>query len=97
MIHCEILLVEDGQSVRKYLQNNVPDLIFLDLHLPKNSGETLVSEIRSTKQLDKSRLIILSADALQIKRLEKRADATLLKPVRLANLLIICEEVALVR
>jgi DNA-binding response OmpR family regulator len=100
-----ILVVEDDQSVQKYLkellldngfsvqiandgiealehiQKAMPDLVVLDLTLPKLTGEAVVSEIR--KNYPELRVIILSAkDTIRdvVQGLNLGADDYLTKP-----------------
>jgi CheY-like chemotaxis protein len=50
----EITLVHNGNELMKYLEDSasvVPDLVFLDLNMPRKGGIECLSEIRNSKKL----------------------------------------------
>lgn len=54
-------LAQDGERLLEMLQHqNLPDIIFLDLNMPKKDGYTCLAEIRSLREMDKVPVIILS-------------------------------------
>lgn len=69
-----------------YLNALVPDLVVLDLHLPHQSGETILKYIRTNDRLKHVPVVITSADFAMGRRLSPLADAFLTKPVKLAKL-----------
>jgi len=76
-----VQLAGDGIEALEHIQNSLPDLVLLDLGLPKMSGEGVVSEIR--KNYPQLRVIILSAkdtinDIVQL--LNLGADDYMTKP-----------------
>lgn len=56
----EILTVTDGQDGLKSAFEHHPDLILLDLVMPKMDGMTMLSKLRQDKWGKKARVIILS-------------------------------------
>lgn len=51
----------DGASAWRRLQKSAPDIILLDLQLPKLSGWDLVARIRTTERLKKLPVVAFSA------------------------------------
>ncbi len=82
----EIEVMNDGQSALDRLEIQIPDLILLDLHLPKCSGEEVLQEIRADARLKNAVVILATADALIAEKLQHDADLILLKPVDIAQL-----------
>lgn len=73
--------VSDGIEALNYLKNNDPDLVVLDLGLPKMSGESVVTDIR--KKMPNLPVIILTArDSTSdvVKGLNLGADDYVTKP-----------------
>lgn len=61
-IRYDVSCVSSGNGAIKYLQNNVPDMILLDLHMPDMSGLEVLEKICSTKKLADIPVIFLTAD-----------------------------------
>jgi two-component system phosphate regulon response regulator PhoB len=83
----EVAVAQDGHAALNYLTRRAPDLVILDLHLPGVSGEDILREIRSNERLAATRVVIVTADLLQAEALSDQADATLIKPIRIHQLL----------
>lgn len=54
-IPCAIDVVEDGESAISYLKNaqsqqNLPDLVFLDINLPRKNGFEVLKYIKQAKE-----------------------------------------------
>ena len=54
---------KNGQNLLKRLEVNVPDLLFLDLHMPVINGNDCLLRIRSNKKLDLLPVIIYSTSS----------------------------------
>ena len=88
-IHLE--WVKDGEEAVNYLQGTgdfsnrrIPDLIFLDLNLPKISGHEVLNFLRSNNQLTHIPVIVLSASSAPqdiLKSYNLYANAYVSKPV----------------
>ncbi len=84
-------VVDDGVEAMEYLRRQGkysaalrPDLILLDLSLPRKDGRQVLEEIRSDPELSGLPVVVLTsstADHDIIKSYVHRADAYLVKPV----------------
>ena len=76
----ETTVAEDGEKAIHYLQRqgafeeaSVPDLVILDLNLPKYGGTAVLKVIRSAARLRKLPVIILSSSSQEVILKEVRA------------------------
>ena len=88
-----LTLVRDGEEALEFLQQTgrfvhapKPDLILLDLHLPKRDGREVLTVVRSELQLKQVPIVILTAskaheDLVRSELLQ--VDAYMVKPVDL--------------
>jgi CheY-like chemotaxis protein len=83
----DVTLVSDGLEARQTLTHTVPDLILLDLHLPRFSGIDLLDEIQRNRQLHDVPVIVVTADAIRAEIVRDRVALVLLKPVSLMQIL----------
>lgn len=59
--HTKIVVVENGKSLLDSYLTNLPDVLFLDIHLPDVNGINLLNEV--VKYDNKAYIIMLSADS----------------------------------
>jgi DNA-binding response OmpR family regulator len=52
--------VNDGETLMKFLENFLPDLLFLDLHMPCKNGVDCLREIRANRAYDKLPIVIFT-------------------------------------
>jgi len=86
-------VVMDGEEAMKYLlkqgeykENPKPDIILLDLNLPKKNGREVLAEIKEKKELRYIPVVILTsseADEDIVKTYELHANCYITKPVDL--------------
>jgi DNA-binding response OmpR family regulator len=79
-------IIADGAVAQARLQEVVPHLVVLDLHLPHVSGESLLRQIRSTPALACVKVLIASADPITADMLSPESDLVLVKPVSFSQL-----------
>ena len=79
----ETKLCLSGEIALTTLKQERPNVVVLDIHLPKGSGLDILKEIRSQSRLDKTWVIVISADSSVTDplRRESAADFVLDKPV----------------
>ena len=77
----ETNLAVEGQQALTQLEADPPDMILLDLHLPKVSGQAILRHVRATQHLANIPVMITTADALMAEQLRFEADMVLLKPI----------------
>lgn len=96
-------VVEDGAEAMLYLHNegkysNVPkpDLILLDLNLPKKDGREVLVEIKSDKELKKIPVVILTTSQAEqdiLKSYELNANCYVSKPVEFNQFLNVIKSI----
>lgn len=67
-IHTTLVTMEDGAMLMNYLEENtknLPDVLFLDLNMPKKNGTECLMEIKQNEQLKKIPVIIYSTSYLE--------------------------------
>jgi two-component system response regulator RegX3 len=82
----QVEVVTDGETALARLVTLTPALVMLDLHLPRVSGQTILSRIRADERLSETRVILATADAQLAEQLSDKADLVLLKPISIKQL-----------
>ena len=82
---CHLTVTQDGDEAMRLLVDGgqLPDLVVLDLHLPRKSGDEVLAEMKADARLRSIPVAVLSsvqspADAQRIRELQ--ASAFLTKP-----------------
>lgn len=83
----ETEIIQNGRAALIRLDDIVPTLVILDLHLPVVSGRDILNRIKSDTRLVETKVIITTADAAAAEALQTKADYALVKPVRPTHLL----------
>lgn len=79
----EVNVAHDGQRAIEEIGQDKPDLIFLDVDMPKKDGNEVAREIRANPQWKDIHIIMLTAKGQEkdvSKGLEAGADEYVLKP-----------------
>jgi chemotaxis family two-component system response regulator Rcp1 len=79
-------VVRDGIEAMEYVKNNLTDLIFLDLNLPRKDGREFLKELKSDPELNHIPVIVLTtsgADKDIQNSYELHANCFVRKPVSL--------------
>ncbi len=92
-VPCRISLVRDGEEAMEFLMRHAkyrrapkPDLILLDLNLPKKSGREVLAELKANSDLARVPVIVLPASRTHQRILEAEnlhVESYLTKPVDL--------------
>jgi len=94
-IQCRVSLVRDGVEAMEFMHNEgkyarapQPDIILLDLQLPKMDGREVLQEVRKDESLDRVPVVVLTASRThqEILRGENlHVESYLTKPVDAAE------------
>lgn len=82
--HTEIVL--DGKDAMERLGSLTPDIVLLDLQLPRMSGLDILKNIRSEERLKNIPVVVITAYAPMADTLPVEPDLLLLKPVDINQL-----------
>lgn len=82
----EVETIRDGSLARERIRQVKPAMITLDMHLPHISGDKLLDQIRADERLDKTRVVVTTADAQMAERMRGHADLILVKPITFTQL-----------
>jgi CheY-like chemotaxis protein len=77
----ETQIVRAGDTALMWLTSTAPQVVVLDLHLPRVSGEEVLEKIRADERLKDTQVIIATADPRMADILQDKADLVLLKPI----------------
>jgi two-component system, chemotaxis family, response regulator Rcp1 len=96
-VNNKLSVVMDGEEAMRYLKRegeysevNLPDLILLDLNLPRKDGREVLDEIKQDPELKKIPVVILTTSRSEqdiIKTYESHANCYISKPVDLEEFL----------
>ena len=76
----------DGDQALARLAITTPDVVVLDLHMPRVSGVEILRRIRADARLAGTRVIVATADMRATDMLQDQADLVLIKPVSFTQL-----------
>ena len=88
--------VPNGEKAIQYLNDNKPDIVVVDLHLPYISGYQVIRHLRETPHLADVKIIAVTANNLAENSEEAQlADAFIVKPVDIRALAKMVESLVL--
>jgi chemotaxis family two-component system response regulator Rcp1 len=98
---CDLRILEDGDEVLQFLmklgepqESPLPDIIVLDLNLPKRDGAELLAAIRAHEMLKHMTVAIVSSSPEEVAmKSVAQADCYIRKPTKLAQFLAIGREI----
>lgn len=88
----EVIEAQTGEEALKYLQDDKPDLILLDIQLPNMDGLTLVKKLRLDQEMKDIPIVAVTAYAMKgdkERMLEAGCDAYVSKPIDTRELPVI--------
>ena len=92
----EVIEAVSGEEVMKYLKNNRPDLILMDIQLPNIDGLDLTKEIKNNPEMTDIPIIAVTAYAMKGDKeriLEAGCDAYVSKPIDTRKLPLVIADV----
>lgn len=82
----EIEIIRTGDAALTRLAQTTPEVVILDLHLPRVSGEEILRQIRADTRQANAYVIVATAYPDMIPALREKADQAFLKPVSYVQL-----------
>ena len=82
----EVETILDGKIAQARLQETLPNVIVLDMHLPHVDGATLLKQIHEDERLSKTRIIIATADNVLAEFYRDMATIVMVKPITFSQL-----------
>lgn len=92
----ELLFAENGEEALQVIQNEEPNLVFLDVMMPKMNGMEVCQKVKKELKLSNVYIILLTAKGQEVDRqkgLEMGADKYMTKPFDPDQMLAIAEEI----
>ena len=92
----ELLFAENGEQALELIQEERPNLVFLDVMMPKMNGMEVCHKVKKELQLDGVYIILLTAKGQEVDRqkgLDMGADRYMTKPFDPDEMLSVAEEV----
>jgi len=81
-----IEIIRDGRTAQARIKQVTPTVITLDMHIPYISGDILLQQIRADNRLEKTRVVVTTADAQMGEAMRGAADLVLIKPITFTQL-----------
>jgi two-component system, OmpR family, alkaline phosphatase synthesis response regulator PhoP len=79
----ELLIASNGEEALKTIQSEKPDLVFLDVMMPRKSGFDVCQAVRNSPDTRSTYIVLLTAKGQEVDRhrgLELGADLYMTKP-----------------
>ena len=79
----EIFIAENGAEALESIKENKPDMVFLDVMMPKMNGFEVCSEVKNNLKIPDIYIVLLTAKGQEIDKLkgmESGADMYMTKP-----------------
>ena len=90
--HYEVLTAEDGQAALDLLDNVKPDLLVLDINMPRVNGLEVLQRVRARPDMKHMKIMIVTGNVIAGNTPEaEAADLLLIKPVSLPDLIKLAE------
>ena len=82
----ETEVIRNGGTAMEWLSSSKPDIVILDLNLPRIGGQEILQYIRADARLTKTPVIVATAYARLAEGVRDQADQVLFKPISFAQL-----------
>jgi two-component system KDP operon response regulator KdpE len=84
----KVLLAANVRDALELLADHTPDIAFIDVNMPGSLGTNVLSHLKSTPRLAKTRTVVVTANTQAASLAEDLgADLFLLKPVSIVELM----------
>lgn len=86
------VLNKDGKDVLKVVEENNPDLLVLDIHVPYSWGPDTIKALRNNPKRANMKILVTTADIVVGQTLRGQKERVLIKPVQVARLVKVVDE-----
>jgi DNA-binding response OmpR family regulator len=92
----ELLLAENGEQALQIIEKEKPNLVFLDVMMPKMNGMEVCQKVKKELNLSEVYIILLTAKGQEVDRqkgLDMGADRYMTKPFDPDEMLAVAQEI----
>ena len=92
----ELLFAENGEEALQVIERERPNLVFLDVMMPKMSGMEVCYKVKKELKIENVYIILLTAKGQEVDRqkgLEMGADRYMTKPFDPDEMITVAEEI----
>ena len=92
----ELLFADNGETALQIIQDEKPNLVFLDVMMPKMNGMEVCQKVKKELNLKEVYIILLTAKGQEVDRqkgLDMGADKYMTKPFDPDEMLAVAEEI----
>lgn len=83
----QVTMARSGREARQALDREVPDLMFLDMNMPDESGLDVIRYVRADERFRDLRIVVITANPLWERQIaEEDIELFLVKPVAIADM-----------
>lgn len=83
----QVTMARSGREARQALDREVPDLMFLDMNMPDESGLDVIRYVRADERFRNLRIVVITANPLWERQIaEEDIELFLVKPVAIADM-----------
>ncbi len=88
----EVTMARSGREARQALAAEVPDLMFLDMNMPDETGLDVIRYVRSDERYRDLRIVVITANPLWERAIaEEDIELFLVKPVSIADMVTLAK------
>ncbi|CAG0952568.1 MAG: response regulator [Anaerolinea sp.] len=88
----EVHAAHNVAQVMALIESMIPDLIFLDIEMPGETGVGVVDHLRDDPQFASTRIVVVTANDRWRERVGDKVDAFLVKPIGIAQLMALADQ-----
>lgn len=88
LVGFETEIINDSTQAIERISAHKPDLVTLDMQMPRLSGAEVLRLIRANEQIKRTRVILITANerASSTEEMERMADVILIKPITFSQI-----------
>lgn len=90
--HFDVQVVKDGQEAVDYLQTELPDVLILDVNMPRLNGFEVLRFVRQNQRTKDIKIVLVTGNCMAMQDpTAEFADLLLIKPVNIGDLITLAE------